>query len=72
MLLFSFAKFADKLSVENVSVRPSSHITALSSSIDSLIHHPKIGYKTSNLKLLIHQIRVGQALKLVIFAFFPF
>jgi len=28
VLLFSFAKFADKLSAENVSVRPSSHITA--------------------------------------------
>jgi len=28
MLLFSFAESADKLSVKNVSVRPSSHITA--------------------------------------------
>ena len=49
MLLFSFAKFADKLSVENVSVRPSSHIIAVGS-IDSPLHHPKDRRSTVNLR----------------------
>jgi len=58
LFLFSFGLCADKFSHNELSVRPSSHITAMSS-IDSLRHHPSTIELSRNLRILRFSFQSG-------------